>query len=119
MRRQRLYDRPRSPAPPPNPSAVLPENTPLFEPNLQAMVPSLINELGIQTLISAMKADTAKSSPINDQIDLPDGFQQSSPLYSPTSNTFKTPFASPKRVNGNHGRSLLTHDSPLHLDSDF
>ena len=121
MRRQRLYDRPRSPVPPPNPSAVLPENTPLFDPNLEAAVPDFIHELGIQTLINAMNADTAQSSPINDQIDLPEGFQKSSPLNSPSINTFKSPkvLETSKMSNGNNPRNMLTHDSPLHYDSDF
>lgn len=122
MRRQRLYDRPRSPVPPPNPEAVLPENTPLFEPNPHASIPNFVYELGIHTLISSMTSDTAKSSPINNQIDLPDGFQRSSPLSSPTHmNTFKfsSSLAPPKRTNGNDPRNLLTHDVPSAVDSDF
>jgi hypothetical protein len=114
MRRQRLFDRPRSPVPPPNPDAVLPENTPLFEPNIYAAAPNILHELGLAALMSSMTPDTAKSSPINNQIDLPDGFQQSSPLNSPTTIiTFSKNLASPKRVNGNDPRSLLTHDEPM------
>ena len=111
MRRQRLYDRPRSPAPPPNPEAVLPENTPLFEPNLQVVFPNIM-----KSILAAINIDTAQSSPTNDQIDLPDGFQQGSPspLNSPTANTFQysKTLTSPKRTKIEDNRSLLIHDTP-------
>jgi len=122
MRRQRLYDRPRSPVPPPNPDAVLPENAPLFEPNPQAIHHILVEELGISTLLPCMTPDTAKSSPINNQIDLPDGFQQSSPINSPTninSINFASKSLAPKTPNGNDPINLLTHDAPLPPDSDL